>query len=136
VDNLAEADVAVLHLQAPWEHRNGDMIEKLFHQGKLDFDESELQRILKITEQKPTVICIYSDRPAIIPEIAEQAAGLLCDFGASDDAVLDIIFGNSKPTAKLPFEMPRSMEAVRNQKEDVPYDSAFPVFEFGYGLGY
>ncbi len=136
VDSVSDADVAVLRLQAPWEPRNGDMIEKMFHQGKLDFDEAELQRILKITEQKPTIICIYLDRPAIIPEIAEKATGLLCDFGAGDDAVLDIIFGNFKPTAKLPFEMPRSMEAVRNQKEDVPYDSAFPVFEFGYGLEY
>jgi beta-glucosidase len=40
------------------------------------------------------------------------------------------------PSAKLPFEMPLSMEAVRNQKEDVPYDSEKPLFPFGYGLSY
>lgn len=27
-------------------------------------------------------------------------------------------------------------EAVRNQKEDVPYDSEDPLFPFGYGLSY
>jgi len=26
------------------------------------------------------------------------------------------------------------MEAVRNQKEDVPYDSKEPLYPFGYGL--
>jgi beta-glucosidase len=32
--------------------------------------------------------------------------------------------------------MPSSMEAVRNQKEDVPYDSENPLFPFGFGLSY
>jgi beta-glucosidase len=136
VDSVADADVAILRLQTPWEPRNGDMVEKMFHQGKLDFDDAELARILKITEKKPTVICMYLDRPAIIPEIAEKAAGLLGDFGAYDDAVLDIVFGNFNPSAKLPFEMPSSMEAVKNQKEDVPFDSENPVFKFGFGLSY
>lgn len=136
VDSLADADFAVLRLQAPWEPRSGDMIESFFHQGALDFKQAELSRILKIMKQKPTVVCIYLDRPAVIPEIAENAVGLLCDFGAYDNAVLDIIFGEFNPTAKLPFELPCSMEAVKNQKEDVPYDSENPVFEFGFGLNY
>lgn len=136
VDSLDDADFAVLRLQAPWEPRNGDMIESFFHQGDLDFKEPELNRILKIMEQKPTIVCIYLDRPAVIPELVEKAAGLLCDFGALDDAIFDIVFGEFNPTAKLPFELPCSMEAVKNQKEDVPYDSENPVFEFGFGLSY
>jgi beta-glucosidase len=136
VDSLDDADFAVIRLQAPWEPRNGDMIESFFHQGDLDFKEPELSRILEIMKQKPTIVCIYLDRPAVISEIVENAAGLLCDFGAHDDAVLDIIFGEFNPSAKLPFELPCSMEAVKNQKEDVPYDSENPVFEFGFGLSY
>ena len=69
-------------------------------------------------------------------EIAEKSAGLLAEFGASDAAVLDVLFGRFKPTGKLPFELPSSMEAVRNQKEDLPYDSANPLFPFGHGLSY
>jgi len=136
VDSLADADFAVLRLQAPWEPRKGDLVERFFHQGDLDFKEPELSRILKIMEQKPTIVCIYLDRPAVIPEIAEHAAGLLCDFGAYDDAVFDVIFGEFNPSGKLPFELPSSMEAVRQQKEDVPYDSREPLFPFGFGLGY
>jgi beta-glucosidase len=64
------------------------------------------------------------------------AVGLFGEFGASDDAVLDIIFGLHNPTAILPFELPSSMEAVKAQYEDVPYDSKDPVFPFGHGLSY
>jgi beta-glucosidase len=136
VDSLADADVAVLRLQAPYEPRSGDMIESMFHQGDLDFKEPELSRIVEIMEQKPTVVCIYLDRPAVIPEISENAAGLLCDFGAFDDAVLDVVFGKFNPSGRLPFELPLSMEAVKSQMEDVPYDSEMPLYEFGYGLAY
>ena len=136
VDSLDDADFAVLRLQTPWEPRSGDMIESFFHQGDLDFKEPELSRILEIANKKPTIICMYFDRPAVIPEIVKSSVGMLCEFGATDDAVFDIIFGEFNPTAKLPFEIPSSMKAVENQKEDVPYDSENPVFEFGYGLSY
>jgi len=50
--------------------------------------------------------------------------------------VLDVIFGKASPQGKLPFELPSSMDAVRNQKADVPYDSENPLYPFGYGLAY
>jgi beta-glucosidase len=77
---------------------------------------------------------IYLERPAVIPEIAERSAALLAGFGASDAAVLDVIFGRFRPTGRLPFELPSSMDAVRRQKEDAPYDSENPLFPFGHGL--
>ena len=96
----------------------------------------EKERILALLETIPTIVDIHLDRPAVIPEIAEKSAGLLANFGASDAAVLDVIFGKFMPGGKLPFEMPSSMEAVKKQKEDLPHDSENPVFPFGYGLTY
>jgi beta-glucosidase len=136
VDSLSDADYAILRIQTPWEPRDGNIIEAMFHQGKLNFEEPELSRILEIAEKKPTIICIYLDRPAVMPEIVAGSAGLLADFGAHDDAVLDIIFGKHHPTAILPFELPSSMEAVERQFEDVPYDSENPLYPFGHGLSY
>ncbi len=135
VESIEDADVAILRLSAPYEPREG-FLERHFHAGDLAFKEEEKARILDILKRVPTIVDIYLDRPAVIPEIADRCAGLLADFGASDAAVLDVIFGYFSPSGKLPFEMPSSMEAVRKQKEDVPYDSENPLFPFGYGLSY
>jgi beta-glucosidase len=131
-----QADVAILRLRAPYEPRNSLPIEHFFHAGDLTFPADELARIAAVLAQTPTIVEIYLDRPAVIPEIAAGCAGLLASFGASDAAVLDIIFGRVAPTARLPFELPSSMDAVREQKPDLPYDSVDPLFAFGHGLSY
>ena len=137
VENIADADLAILRFQCPWQPRDvGDFLERLFHSGDLDFKEPEKSRILAILAQVPTIVVIYLDRPPVIPEIADQSGALLANFGASDAALLDVIFGRFAPTGKLPFELPSSMEAVRQQKEDLPYDSENPTFAFGFGLRY
>ncbi len=142
VDNPDEADMAILRLRTPsGDARMGSsfldrIIEGFFQQGDLDFREPELGRILDICNKVPAIISIQLSRPAVIPEIAAAAAGLLGEFGAHDDALLDIVFGKFNPSARLPFELPSSMEAVRKQFEDVPYDSEDPLFPFGHGLSY
>ena len=136
VPTVAEAEVAILRLQAPFEPRDRLPLEAFFHAGDLSFKDEEQKRILTIMRQVPTIVDIYLDRPAVIPEIAAESAALLANFGASDAAVLDVIFGRFSPSGKLPFELPSSMEAVRRQKSDVPYDSEKPLFPFGYGLTY
>jgi len=136
VADISKADLAILRLNAPYEVRKSSFIERLFHAGDLDFKEPEKTRILNILNKVATVVDIYLDRPAVIPEIAEKSAALLANFGASDEAVLDIIFGKFAPQGKLPFELPSSMDAVRKQKEDMPHDSENPLFKFGHGLSY
>ncbi len=136
VDDPADADFAILRLSTPFEPRSSTFLENFFHQGDLDFKEPELSRILSIMAQTPTIVDIYLERAAVIPEIAEASAGLVANFGASDAAALDIIFGRFKPGAKLPFELPSTMATVRAQRPDVPQDSADPLFEYGFGLTY
>jgi beta-glucosidase len=135
VQTVEEADFAILRLNAPFVPRKG-FLERMFHAGDLDFKNPEKERLLSILTKVPTIVDIYCDRPPVIPEIVDKCAALLADFGAEDEAVLDIIFGKFAPCGKLPVEFPSSMEAVRAQKEDVPYDSENPCFPFGFGLGY
>jgi beta-glucosidase len=45
-----------------------------------------------------------------------------------------MLFGQFSPQGKLPFEIPSSMEAVIEQKEDLPDDSLAPVLSYGHGL--
>jgi len=135
VEDIAQAEIAILRLNAPYEKRKG-LAEGWFHAGELDFKEPEKERILNILNQVPTIVDIYLERPAVIPEVAEKCTALLGNFGASDEAVLDVIFGKFEPQGKLPFELPSSMETVRDQKEDLPHDSENPLFPFGHGLCY
>ncbi len=130
-----EADYALLRLVTPYQ-TIGEGFSSWFHYDDLDFKSPEKERLLALMAKLPTVVAIHLDRPAVIPEIAGACAGLIGSFGAVDAAVLDVIFGRWNPTGKLPFELPRSMEAVWAQKTDAPYDSADPLFPFGFGLSY
>ena len=137
VDKPQDADLAIVRLNTPWYPvETNNFMARMFHHGDLDFKGTKKDSILQLLNTVPTIVDIYLDRPAVIPEIKAKAKGLLADFGASDAALLDVIFGKAKPGGHLPFELPSSMEAVKNQKEDVPYDSKDPLYKFGSGLSY
>jgi hypothetical protein len=57
-------------------------------------------------------------------------------FGISDEPLLALITGKLSPGAHLPFELPSSVEAVKQQKSDLPHDSQSPLFPLGFGLHY
>ncbi|MEU1862128.1 glycoside hydrolase family 3 protein [Streptomyces gardneri] len=133
VADPAAADLAVLRLRTPYEERP-NLFESFFHSGSLAFAEPELTRILDLLATVPTVVCVNLERPAVLPEIAERAAALIADFGASDEALLDVTFGRARAEGRLPFELPRSMAAVEAARPDVPNDTADPVFAHGHGL--
>ena len=137
VDAPEAADYAVLRLETPWYPVDTqNFLAQLFHHGDLDFKGEAMEEILTLLRTVPTIVVIYLDRPAVIPEISDAAQALLADFGASDAAVLDVIFGRARPEGRLPFELPSSMTAVRSQKEDLPYDSEAPLYPYGYSLSY
>ncbi|MER6344056.1 glycoside hydrolase family 3 protein [Streptomyces sp. NPDC001595] len=129
----AAADLAVLRLRTPYEERPG-AFESFFHSGSLAFPEPELKEILRLLRTVPTLVCVHLERPAVLPEIAERAAALVADFGASDAALLDVVFGRARAEGRLPFELPRSMAAVAASRPDVPGDTEDPVFPYGHGL--
>jgi len=131
-----DADIALVRIKAPYEARNGNFLEALFHAGSLAFDGADIASLLELMRRLPTVVDIYLDRAAVIPEIADGAAALLASFGATDDALLEIVLGRAAPTGALPFELPSSLESVRLQHPDLPHDSADPLFPFGHGLTY
>jgi beta-glucosidase len=131
------ADIAIIRLKAPSQVLPGTgNMGKFIPAGDLDFKDGEKDAVLGLLQRVPTIVDIYLSRPAVIPEIAASCRGLFVNFGANDEAFLEVVFGRFNPQGKLPIELPSSMDAVRKQKEDVPYDSRDPLFRFGYGLHY
>ena len=102
----------------------------------LTLPEATLVRVRALMRKKPTVVVLHLDNPLVVPELATEASALLATFGASDEALFDVLVGKFAPSGKLPFEMPSSMEAVGAQLEDVPGDSKAPLFALGSGLAY
>ena len=133
-ESPGEADVAIVRRNTPFEPRTNGMIESFFHAGDLDFKEPELSTLLELARTVPTVLVLHLERPAVIPEVVEACAAVVAVFGATDEAVLDVLFRRTRPEGRLPFELPSSMDAVRAQHPDVPGDSPEPLFDLGHGL--
>lgn len=137
VSSMQAADVIVLKIGTP-DNAGSEkyVLQKLFNHGSLAFNEKEEARLLKIIQSKPTITVINLQRPAVIPGINKFSKGLIADFSSQDNVILDLVMGKFKPTGKLPFELPSSMDEVLKQKEDLPYDTKQPLYKFGAGLDY
>jgi beta-glucosidase len=139
VTDAKNADVIIIKLNTPYGLKPGEekyLMQKVFHQGHLDFDADKKAELLQLIQTKPTITVMNLERPAVFPEINAASKAVIGDFSSQDNIILDLIFGKFKPTGKLPFELPSSMIAVEKQKEDVPYDSENPLYHFGFGLSF
>jgi len=131
----AEADVAILRLQAPWEERP-TVFENFFHAGSLDFAEATVAHVREVAASVPTVVDVFLDRPAILTSLVDDVAAIVANWGVSPRALLDVLTGVAAPQGSLPFDLPSSMAAVEQNRPDVPFDTADPLFRFGHGLRY
>lgn len=87
------------------------------------------------------VISMYFRNPYVLDSQsgALSAGALIGTFGVSDGAQLDVIAGLTKPQGRLPFALPRSLDAVRAQHPDAPgylETRGGTLFPFGFGLSY
>ena len=134
----AAPDYALVRMHAP--HQNlhpGYFFGSRQHEGDLDFkaDDPQFAEFLRLSAKVPTIVSIYLDRPAILTQLG-SAKGIVADFGATEDAILEVLTGKASPEGKLPFELPSSMNAVNNQLSDVPHDSEKPLYSVFFGLHY
>ncbi|GAB3284810.1 glycoside hydrolase family 3 protein [Kineosporia babensis] len=134
VESPQEADVAIVRLMAPFEPRDDLFLEAWFHQGSLDFPPGLVHRLSRIADRCPLILVVTLDRPAILTPLLPFTSALVADYGSSDAAVLAALTGKFPPRGRLPIEIPRSMDAVRASRADVPSDTEDPVFPLHFGL--
>ncbi len=134
-----EADFALVRLSAPYQqpHMNYFFGSRQ-QEGDLDFKDgnADFEAFKSAAKEVPTIVTVYLARPAILTGLRDRAGAILANFGASDEALFDVIEGRQKAQGKLPFELPSSMAEVLAQKSDVPHDTAHPLYPIGYSQPY
>ncbi len=136
VDDPAAADVAVVRVPAPFDPRNDLFLEEVFHQGSLAYRPGLVARLRALAETTPLVVDVNLERPGIVTPFTEFAGAIVADVGCSDAALVDVLTGQVAPVGVLPFEIPRSMEAVLAAQTDVANDTEDPIYPAGAGLRY
>lgn len=134
VESPENADLAIIRLGAPFESRSDLFLEAWFHQGSLEFPPGLVHRLRRIADNCPLIVIVNLDRPAILTPLAPFVTALAVDYGSSDRAVLAALSGGILSMRKLPVEIPRSMDAVRSSREDVPSDTGNPIYRVHFGL--
>lgn len=139
VEKPEDADLALIRAVTPFERLHPNyFFGARQNEGDLSFKDgnADYEAIKAASAKVPTVVTIYLDRPAILTNVKDKVAALLGNFGVSDAALFTVLTGKAAPEGKLPFELPSSMEEVKAQAEDVPYDTKTPLYKFGFGLTY
>lgn len=124
-----EAELAILRVDTPHENDphfpfgsvnfgqlgfedTDTLVQETAHKGV--YTGSEDYALIKKIEALniPVVLSVYVDRPVILTNVKDRVNVLMANFGASDEAVLDVITGKSKAQGTLPFELPSSWQDV------------------------
>ncbi|MFL5579179.1 MAG: glycoside hydrolase family 3 protein [Gemmatimonadaceae bacterium] len=139
VSDPAQADVAIVRLAAPSERLHpGFVFGAMQHEGSLAFraGDAAYDELVRLSATVPTVAVVYLDRAAVLTPVRERARAVVANFGASDEALFDVLSGRARFEGRLPFELPSSMEAVAAQRPDLAHDSVRPLYPMGFGLRY
>lgn len=106
----------------------------------LEITPSQQEMLEAIAETgTPMVVVVMMGRPYILTWCAENADAILVAYYPGTQgaiAIADVLFGDFNPTGKLPIQIPRSMEQVKKQKSDQPFDIEDPLYDYGFGLSY
>lgn len=135
VDDPAQADFAIVRAGAPSERLHPHhFFGARQNEGRLDYrdGDADYEALKTAALRVPVVFAVFLDRPAILGNVQDKAAVILGNFGASDEAVLDVVLGRVQARGRLPFELPSSMAAVEAQHPGLPDDSAAPLYPRGF----
>ena len=144
VSDIKDADVIVSYVHTVFNGNQPSGIDRLvdnvlssiFPNQDLNFSPEILEKLEEFSSIKPLIVIVDLNRPAILDSINQMSSALVGTFGVDESVIFETLFGESKPTGKLPFEIPSSMKEVNEQLEDVPDDTMNPTFKFGFGLTY
>ena len=108
-------------------------------------NERDLDNILETKAamgDKPVIVIAEMNKPLTPYEFEPLADGFLAHFGVQAQAVMDLLTGAAEPSGLLPVQMPKDMDTVETQEEDVPFDvepytdAQGHTYDFGFGMNW
>lgn len=123
-----------------------DFTDRSYH-GKTSTaaNESDLDNVLEMRAKmgkKPVIVVMNMKKPTIMAEFEGIVDAILVNYGVQNDAIMEVLSGAFEPSGLLPCQIPKDMETVELQAEDVPFDmecyvdSECHIYDFGYGLNW
>lgn len=128
----------------------GDPLEKstnrsYYNKNSEIENEADLNCLLETIETmkgKPVIAVLNLKKPMILKEFEKEIAAIIAHFDANPRVLLELVAGTFEPSGRLPFQMPKDMQTVETQMEDVPFDmdchriTTELELDFGYGLNW
>jgi beta-glucosidase len=104
----------------------------------LALDQEDMTAIANVKKAGiPVVVIVIAGRPMILGDALQKADALMAGFlpGTEGQGIADVLFGDYKPTGKLSFSWPKSMDQLPLNING-PKEKYAPLFPYGYGLTY
>lgn len=108
------------------------------NEADLDLVEEARKRM----GDKPVITVLTLKNPVVMAELEPCSDAILVEYGVTPQAIADVLAGNFVPEGLLPVQLPKDMETVERQQEDVAFDMECYVdsqghrYDFGYGMNY
>jgi len=84
---------------------------------------------------KPVVMVLLTGRPLIVSAAFDRADAVVVAWlpGSEGAGVADVLYGDAKPTGKLPHSWPRELTQIPINEGDETYA---PLYPYGFGLSW
>lgn len=107
--------------------------------ANLEFPEDQVALMQALDAAGANVVAVVlMNRAYVMTNVVEMCDSVLLAYRpgvtCGADAVVGALYGETPITGRLPFQIPRSMEQVLAQREDLPKDIVDPLFEYGFGI--
>lgn len=105
----------------------------------LEFPQEQVDLVKALKDAGANVVeVVLMNRAYVMTDMVDMADSVLLAYRpgvtCGAEAIADALFGETAITGKTPFQIPRTMEQVLNQREDLPEDIQDPLFEYGFGI--
>src|SRR4029077_15258686 len=116
--------------ELPYAEGNGDRNDLRLPQKDLDLIHQAK------ANGAPVITLLISGRPMILASALDESAVFLACWlpGTEGSGVADVLFGDYKPTGKLPHTWPKSMDQIPVHNGEPGAENA--LFQYGFGLSY